>query len=221
MNWALWRASPAVLVRCHRWAVDPFRRPDSASEADLLTDAALAVLAHGGLAALSVSAMARWIGVTPPALTLRWREEGVGARARILRLVVLTFGRRWHLWSRGPLMREEPSLSLPATAQEVAGVRGWLALREMARSEFDAGNPDLAAAVARVCARDRDEVRAMVRSSDDRPIDAEVAAAICAFADGLRTELVAPEPSLDVATAQRMLREYVALARRAGAPPAN
>jgi AcrR family transcriptional regulator len=51
--------------------VDPFRRPDSASEADLLTDAALAVMTEGGLAALSVSAMARWIGVTPPALTLR------------------------------------------------------------------------------------------------------------------------------------------------------
>jgi len=175
--------------------VNPFLRPDSAAEADILTDGAMAVLAEAGPGGLSISAIARWIGVTPPALTLRWREEGCGARARILRLVILTFGKRWHLWSRSPLMRDEPSLSLPATAEEVA--------------------------VARVGRWDRDEVCTMVRSADGRPLAVEVAAAICAFADGLRTELVAPEPSLDVATAQRMLREYVALARRTAAPSAN
>jgi len=142
--------------------VNPFLRPDSAAEADILTDGAMAVLAEAGPGGLSISAIARWIGVTPPALTLRWREEGCGARARILRLVILTFGKRWHLWSRSPLMRDEPSLSLPATAEEVAGVRAWLSLRELARAEAGAGNPDLAAAVARVGRWDRDEVCTMV-----------------------------------------------------------
>lgn len=193
--------------------MNPFLRPDSASELDMLTDAALAVLFEAGLVGLSISAIARRIGVTPPALTLRWREEDRGARARILQLVVLTFGERWHLWSRGPLMSDEPSLSMPATSEEIGGVRAWLAFQELARTEQILGNPDVHAAVQRIRERDRDEVRGMVRLSDGRPLDVEAAAAICALAEGLRTELACDHPAIDVPTAERALQRYVAAAR--------
>jgi|GEM_PF-2923551 len=171
------------------------------------------ILAEAGSGGLSISAIARRIGVTPPALTVRWREEDRGARARILHLVVVTFGERWHLWSRGPLLSDEPSLSLPTRAEEVAGVRAWLALRELARAEQAAGNPHLVAAVAHVGRRDREEVRAMVRTVDGQRLSSDAAAAVCAFADGLRTELVGDDPAINVPTAERRLRDYVAAVR--------
>lgn len=198
--------------------MNPFLRPDSASDADMLTDGALAVLAESGLGGLSISAIARWAGVTPPALTVRWREENRGARERILGLVIVTFGKRWHLWSRRALMEAEPSLSLPSTAEEVAGVRAWLALRELARSEERAGNSDLVAAVARIEALDRSEVRDHVRTAEGRPLAADAAAAVCALADGLRTALVSSDPGITFGAAQAVLRAYVAGLRREGPP---
>ncbi len=195
----------------------PFLRLDSASEADMLADAAHHVLLERGVARFSVRALARWIGVTGPALTQRWGGE-VGARTRILRLAVSAYGARWLLWSRGPLIKDDPSLSLPLCAEEIDGVRVWLSLEELARSEHAAGDPVLATMTAQVRAEERAEVRHMVRSADGEPISATAATAICALAAGLRAELIAPDPALDAAPAALLLRATIAAAREGTMP---
>lgn len=182
----------------------------------MLCDAAVMTLAEGGLRALSISSMARRIGVSPPALTQRWRGPR-GARARILQLVVHRFGERWHWWSRGPLIEDPPSLALPATDDELEGVRVWLALRELARSEHAAGNPDVALAVAQIGALDRAEIGDKVRCRGGGRVASGAVVGICALADGLRIELVASEPAIQLATAEDLLRTHIAVVRGAWA----
>jgi AcrR family transcriptional regulator len=195
--------------------VNPFLRPDAADEAEMLTDAAHAVVLEHGLGGLSIRAIARQIGVTGPALTQRWGGAG-SARDRILRVVVRTFGERWTQWSRWPLIDVQPALSLPMTDDEVAGVRTWLALDALARGEAAAGNSDLAVIVAEIQAAERREVEYMVRGGDGERLGAEAAAGICVVAAGLRAELVVSAPALDVESARRLLHSHVEHVRSGG-----
>lgn len=191
---------------------NPFTRLDSASWDDLLTDAALRVLAEDGLLGLSVRAIAARIGITGPALTQRWKGDR-GARARILQIVVLTFGERWHYWSRGPLLDSPPTLSLPRTEDEREGVRAWLAFHELARSEQASGNPHIATAVAHTDQLERDQVWDKARGADGRPLPEPSIVGLCALAEGLRVALVAPTPAIGVDSAERLLSEHFARLR--------
>jgi hypothetical protein len=130
-------------------------------------------------------------------------------------VVARTFAERWHLWSRRPLIRREPTLSLPSDDAEQEGVRAWLALEELARAEHAAGNPGVAHALAQAREADRDEIRDKVATDSGRPLPHEVAASICALAAGLRAELVEPMPSLSHEEAGRILRGFVAAAQAA------
>src|SRR4051794_19417767 len=112
---------------------DPFMRPDDVRYAQILTDAAISVLRIMATDRFSVSAMARWMKVEPPAVL------GQYSRSRVLQLVCICFTERWLSWSSTP--DDEPTdapflLRLPGTAAEVHGVRVLAALRELARGEF-------------------------------------------------------------------------------------
>lgn len=109
-------------------------RPDSADLRDMLTDAAVSSLAERGLIELNVSVLARWIGVTPQAVTQR-PGGPAGARARVFHLVARTFGDRWLAWVTPPLIADPPVIRVPETAAERHGVAVWAAFGELARGE--------------------------------------------------------------------------------------
>jgi hypothetical protein len=104
-----------------------FLRLDSASTEDMLTDAAVHVLAAKGATGLTIRAVAEWLRVTPP------RVSQMASRAHLIEVVTARFGIRWIDWIEYRRWREGVMALLPAEPDEVAGVRVWLALAELAR----------------------------------------------------------------------------------------
>jgi hypothetical protein len=166
----------------------PFLRPDARPYPEILTDAAMHVLAGNGIDRFSVRAMARWMNVTPATLL------GEYSRARILEMVIISFERRWLSWSGsvrmyGPAPSRIP-LRLPATPDERLGVRVLSAVQHLADAERLRGNSAPAAHLDRL----RREELALLKyrmtpvCCSSPPEDA-VALAVMAFISGLRLSL--------------------------------
>jgi AcrR family transcriptional regulator len=188
--------------------VDPFLEPDSASAADMVTDAAVAVLSDGGVARLTIGAIADRVGVTRQAVNQRW-EGPHGARRRIIQVVTVTFGRRWRNWLEPGLMADVPEIALPSSAAECRGVRVWAALTEVARAEAVSGNPDPAAAVTLVTDRERTGVRNRIGWWLGSPLPEHAAAGVCALGHGLRADLAGFDPTFTHDEARAVMRTYL------------
>lgn len=188
--------------------MDAFKRPDSADLRDMLTDAAVSSLAERGLIELNVSVLARWIGVTPQAVTQRLGGPA-GARARVFHLVARTFGDRWLAWVTPPLIADPPVIRVPETAAERHGVAVWAAFGELARGEQAAGNGDIAAVVADVAAVERSEVRRQLERAAGARVDGRELAGLHALTAGLRSGLASPEPPCDLAVGRELLARAV------------
>jgi len=93
------------------------------------------VLRTTGVDALSTGAIARWLKVSPSAVTHR------APRHETVALIVQGVGRRWLQWSvRG--LRATTVPPLPTSPEERHGVRVWLAVEELARTQKAAGHPE-------------------------------------------------------------------------------
>ena len=188
-------------VHPHR---DPFLRPDDPRYREMLTDAAVVVLGERGVDGLSIGSLARWLKVTPAAVLKRH------SRARVIELVMATFGDRWLDWSDPGPLRRIPA-RLPGSDDEVHGVRVHRALSELARSELVAGR----AAPSRIWSEVRRDELAGIRlrlGATER--DAE---RVLALASGLRIALAEPEPTLTYEIAADILgAETADLRVRAG-----
>ena len=121
------RGSVGVTGNADRMLPHAFLRLDSASTEDMLTDAAVHVLAAKGATGLTIRAVAEWLRVTPP------RVSQLATRDHLIEVVTARFGIRWMNWIEHRRWREGALALLPAEPDEVAGVRVWLALAELAR----------------------------------------------------------------------------------------
>jgi hypothetical protein len=182
----------------------PFLRPDDPRYPEMLTDAAVIVLGDCGVDRLSVGSLARWLNVTPAAVLKEY------SRARVIELVVATFGNRWLDWSDpGPFRAF--TTRLPQTADEVHGVRIHRALSELVRGELVAGRVEPSRIWSEVR---RDELHMLQRRLGATEHDAEQ---MLALATGLRLALADPEPTLTYETAAEILEARAAdLRLRAG-----
>ena len=194
------RAMPAI--------DDEFLRPHSLEYGDMVTDAAVEVLRDATLPGLSVRALARWMGITGPALTQRF-----GSRQRILEIVLTRYTRRWLGWAGWPDPTDACPARIPESPIEIHALRVWLALHELANGEHRAGNDELSGVLTWA----RQEERELLgRGLDDRlarrVTDLEVDATL-ALLEGLRCALAVPEPKLTADEARSILAAHVAALR--------
>jgi hypothetical protein len=94
-----------------------FLRLDSANVEDMLTDAALHVLAAHGATGLSIKAVAEWLRVSPP------RVSQMVTRDRLTLVVAARFAQRWIDWIGYRRSFEGVVALLPVENDEIAGVR--------------------------------------------------------------------------------------------------
>lgn len=170
----------------------PFLLPDHCDYAEVLTDAAVQVLATRGVATFSVSAMARWMKVSPQAALNMY------SRSRVIEVVTICFAKRWLAWSISEiawLRQEHPCpLRLPRTAEERHGVRVLAALDELARGEQLRGNPLPAGHHSRLRKDETDLLRFRLAelspSQLHSPAGAQEVRGLLALVSGLRLALV-------------------------------
>lgn len=113
-------------------------RPGEVTESELIASRAVHVLAERGAAGLTLAAVARLFNETPSAL-----HQQFGGRApflvRMTRTIADAFGR----WTIGDQL-----VRIPQDHDERVVVRAWVALGEVARTEYLAGRPDCASILA-------------------------------------------------------------------------
>jgi hypothetical protein len=175
-------------------------RMNSPARHDMVTDHAIGLVVEGGLAAVTARALSRSIGLSAPTI-LGW----YGTARRIRLVVAQTFCDRWMQWVQRRRFRDGALALLPATAEEVAWTRVWLALHELGRLD-----DDVAANLARVAAYETHVLSEAV--GDDG------AAGALALVDGLRHAVTRKVGRLDTPQAREILSD--ALARAASAHPA-
>ena len=164
-----------------------FLRLHSANTEDMLTDAAVHVLAAGGAEALSLKAVARWLRVTPA------RVSQMVTRDRLPFVVTARFALRWTDWIEERWQAEGVMALLPTGPAEVAGVRVWLALSEIARAREDCA--ELLSA-----ANTRERARLDALPLSERHVDLVLAAT-----EGLRTALCRGDAPMTPAQARDVL----------------
>lgn len=200
-----------------------FLRPDSCREGDVITDAMTDLVLEGGLAKVTMRGLARRLRMNP-GIVHQW----FGTREDMLAEVGRTFGGRWYRWVAATTRAEGPGGLLPPLpapegesvpspfgdevdphVDAMMGMRMWLALHELARSE-----PSLAATLAELAPDERQLVAEAAERSGhawtDRRTDL-----LLATAAGLRHALAAgPDPrspSLTLPRAHETLAAQVAL----------
>ncbi len=171
-----------------------FLRLDSANREDMLTDAAVNVLAGEGAVGLTLRAVADWLKVTPA------RVSQMVSRRQLPYVVTARFAQRWSSWVEYQRWRHGVHALLPAEADEIAGVRVWLALTELARSR-----PDL----AEVLDLSRDRERAALADIDGVALEPHEVDLVLATADGLRVGLCRVE-GLSIPAARKTLTDLMA-----------
>jgi len=169
-----------------------FLRLDSASTEDMLTDAAAHVLAAGGATALSLRAVAAWLKVTPA------RVSQLVTRDQLPVVVAARFAQRWVDWIEYRRWSEGALALLPAEPEDVAGVRVWLALSELARHRAD---------VSEILDAARDRERDVLTDLSDPDL-------VLATADGLRAALCGRATALSLTEAHSTLADLLELLGR-------
>jgi AcrR family transcriptional regulator len=190
----------------------PFLRPDATGAAEIIADCAVRLLVDHGVARLSAAAIARSMGVTPQALC-----QQVRGKARVMELLLISFGPRWLAWSGLPERNSDLPARLPVDEDELHGVRVWQALRELARGELAAGDPALQRHVTRIRAEERAMLGYRLRGLLDRQALVEELDATGALVDGLRAAVVEPEPQFGPDRARVLLANHVRTLRAASA----
>ena len=186
------------------WNADPmlprqFLRLDSASTEDMLTDAAAHVLAAGGATALSLRAVAAWLKVTPA------RVSQLVTRDQLPVVVAARFAQRWVDWIEYRRWSESALALLPAEPEDVAGVRVWLALSELARHRTD---------LSEILDAARDRERDVLTELSDLHLDQHAADLVLATADGLRAALCGLGAALSVTEARSTFADLLELLGR-------
>lgn len=131
---------------------DPFLRYSSALHRDVVTDGFIRLLADAGIDAFSMAALARWMKVSPAAVTQR------AAKAETLRLIAVSMTERWLRWAGPTWVPEGEELvptPLPVTEAEALGVRAWVLAAEFARTRAAVGDEKPAEELQRGWAEDR------------------------------------------------------------------
>lgn len=174
---------------------DPwFLRPWSCDRADVLTDAAVELIAVGGTPALTMRGIAAQTRMSPSWLTDRFSN-----RTRMLAIIASSFGQRWVTWIGSRLPHLGMVALVPATDEEIVANRVWLALIELGRVEPVVG--------WRVASVRRDERALVTHRLGCRPGD-PVLDEVMAMVDGLRAGMADPERPLHPMRARAILTAY-------------
>jgi hypothetical protein len=197
----------------------PFLRPYDPTFEGIVTDGAVHVLERHGVTGFSISKIARWMRVTPSALL------NDHSRSRLMEIVVMTFGDRWLEWSTttespsSAALSSSAALRLPQTRDELRGVRAWADLRRLADSAEVCGDAAARVRVAEVDCAERDLLGQLVTSLAPPccPPSRVDIAVLMALTTGLRLDLAATAPALELRQAREVLQRGVdALTLHAG-----
>lgn len=204
--------------------MDEFLRPFSGSLEDQVTDAAVRLLAGAGVPRLSIGVVAAGIDLSRQGLTGRLRQEIADRHSQspptvyLHEMIVARFGQRFRSWSSAGLFRAgeglPPQLAVPATPDQRAAVRIWLALRELARSDGAEGEPGTAEEVAASNAELHRLIRGAVQSWTGRPFSSTATSRLMALADGIQIATTSPVAPLSAAIARTILDREIAQIRR-------
>ena len=179
----------------------PFLRPYDAGLAEVVTDAAVHILAGHGVDRFSIRAIARWMRVTPAYLLNDF------SRARLLEIIVITFGDRWLGWCGAEMAPGTLGPKLPETPDERVGVRVRMALEQLAEAEALRDNPAPFFQVQFMVQRELEMLTTRLASLAPTccpPLPDEVDG-LHALVVGLRLGLASRERSMDVASAKALL----------------
>jgi AcrR family transcriptional regulator len=179
---------------------EPFVRPYAFGDADMLTNAAIRLLADHGIDSFSVAVLARAINLTPQAVLNRY------PRHRVVELLCLTFSQRWLTWATRDRIDELPA-RLPRTDSERHGVLVHRALHELARGEAAQGRTDAQAVLIGTAEEELGALADEVGQVAERWVSTDEVAPLHALITGLRLVLADPEPQLTWEQAAELLRE--------------
>lgn len=183
---------------------------------DRIADGVVQVLLEHGVEGVSMAA----IGRAQRTSTQAFQQYVKGFRSATESSVLVTLHRiaaqvithRWLEWDAG-------ELRLPETEEERDGVEVWFAFQELVRGRGRAG--DL------VPAEILDDARALeIKQCQDRlslggdRVAHRSAVAMVALADGLRAQLLRPDPPLSVLDARSLVEQHAAAAKSVASRPA-
>lgn len=203
--------------------MDDFLRPFSFSLDDQVTDAAVRLLAGAGMPRLSIAVVAAGVGMRRQSLTERLKVEIEERRSEsppaiyLHEMIVGRFGQRFRAWSTAGFFRAAeglpPRLAVPGTPEERSVVRIWLALRELARSDWADGEPSTADEVAASDRELRNALRIAVQMWSGQRFSYTAASRLMALADGVQIATVSPAAPMSSAIARSILeREMLRVA---------
>ena len=187
-------------------------RLDSADRADMVTDAALELMAEGGSTAVTLRSLAERIGASSPGV-LSW----FGSTDRMWQVIAVRCGQRWMGllgdWGRREsLTRARLSndlhLLLPVSDDEVIWTRAWLGLVEVGRHRHGVG-----ALMAMFEADERAWVGRQLRAVD-AACGPDSIDAVVALVRGLRHAICAPTHPMPVRRAHEVLAKWLRHHRR-------
>jgi len=206
--------------------MDEFLCPGSGAFTDEVTDAAVRLLAGAGVERLSIGVVASGLGMTRQGLTQRLKIEIIDARrdsspaAFLHEIVATNFSHRFVDWRVSALYDEVPRLVVPATASERAAVRIWLAIRELARSDWMKGHPDTAEVVAFAQRHLHRRTQIALQNWVGQRIGSTTISSLLALTDGLHLAVAAPVSPMAAAVAQMTLDREIRHLHQTRAPTA-
>ena len=194
----------------------PFLRPTDPRLAEIVTDGAVHILAGHGVDRFSIRAIARWMRVTPAYLLNDF------SRARLVEIILITFGDRWIQWCGAETAPNGVGLRLPETPDECAGVRVRAALEQLADAEWLRGNPLPAHQVSDMAAREASLLAHRMHAASPpccAPGRDEVIG-VQALLHGLRQQMASPESPMPLDRARSVLDSATAglTSHRPGCP---
>ncbi len=172
----------ATWLRGAMWSFPPESwalRFNSALRSDLLTDAAVELVARGGPADLTIRRIAQQADMSPA-----WVMDRFGSRAQVLAIVTDVFAERWLRWIGGRARSGVVAL-LPEREDDVLATRVWLSFVEFAHVE-----PAVTGPIKRVAEFER----GLAESAE-----------LQALVDGLRRHLTHPVAPMAIGQAQEIL----------------
>jgi len=173
-----------------------FVEPSAVDRAAIYADAVMMVLLDGGLAAVSMGAVARQIGQAPSAV-----KQYAGNAENFVVMVIDRFAQRWRSWAFVSPRSSRLPVRLPMTDEEVHGVRVWAALTEWAAGEARAGREQAAHVLEHLRVVDRIRIAAALRRRKPEVSPADVTVVEC-FARGVQAAMTDPKGPLSIAEAE-------------------